>query len=129
MEIPADKDTYCAEKHIFHLPGQRGDPLCWVKWNVWFQLLSVVRLCTNFDEKKEQSDFTFFVLFKKKKCKVGLFGSHHALICCVKASSIVRASHWRASWRLFLAFTERTELFTAARRQVDLVAKGGLDYR
>lgn len=28
MEIPADKDTYCEEKHIFHLPGQHGDPLC-----------------------------------------------------------------------------------------------------
>lgn len=67
MEIPADKDTYCAEKHIFHLPGQRGDPLCWVKWNVWFQLLSVVRLCTNFDEKKRTEQFYFFVLFKKKK--------------------------------------------------------------
>lgn len=69
MGIPADKDTHCAEKHIFHLPGQRGDPLCWAKWNVWFQLLSMVRLCINFDEKN-QTNPIYFVLFKKKKWKL-----------------------------------------------------------
>lgn len=73
MEIPADKDIYCAEKHIFHLPGQRGDPLCWVKWNVWFQLLSVVRLCTNFNEKKKkkvQSNFIFLFYLRKINAKL-----------------------------------------------------------